>query len=254
MHRRTLLAATPLLLALPPRLPLAATPISRLGTPWWRARHEAKLAERTRKPIDLVFLGDSITQDYERNGPPPWGNYQQVWQHFYADRNPINLGFTGDATSHLLWRITHGEIDAIAPKAVVILIGANNLGRVHWSADETLTGIATILDETRRRLPHTQILLLSILPSIRSPWVDQTTQTINASLATRYAKTPVLNITYLDLTPVFRSRDTTDKTLYTDPLLTPPEPTLHPSAEGQARMAAALEPTLAKLMGDKRKQ
>ena len=42
-----------------------------------------------------------------------------------------------------------------------------------------------------------------------------------------------------------------DRSLYYDPLLTPPEPVLHPSAEGQARMAAAIEPTLARLMGDR---
>jgi lysophospholipase L1-like esterase len=39
--------------------------------------------------------------------------------------------------------------------------------------------------------------------------------------------------------------------LFFDPKLTPPEPPLHPSAEGQALMAAAIEPTLAALLGDK---
>jgi lysophospholipase L1-like esterase len=42
-----------------------------------------------------------------------------------------------------------------------------------------------------------------------------------------------------------------DRSLFLDPLLQPPEPPLHPSAEGQARMAAAMEPTLAALLGDR---
>ena len=53
----------------------------------------------------------------------------------------------------------------IAPKAAVILIGANNLGRVHWSAEDTVTGIDTIIDELHKRLPKTKILLLGVLPS-----------------------------------------------------------------------------------------
>src|SRR5260370_40122801 len=138
--RRTLLAAPLLLLGAAPapraKPPLAAVPISRLDTPWWRARHQEKLAELQRGRVDLVFLGDSITQDWERSGPPPWGDYRAAWQHFYGDRNALNLGFSGDATSHLLWRIGHGELDGLAPKLVVILIVANNLGRGDWAAGQ----------------------------------------------------------------------------------------------------------------------
>ena len=53
-----------------------------------------------------LWLGDSITQDFEHAGPEPWRNFQPVWQRFYAATGtPINLGFNGDATAHLLWRI-----------------------------------------------------------------------------------------------------------------------------------------------------
>ena len=43
-----------------------------------------------------------------------------------------------------------------------------------------------------------------------------------------------------------------NRDLFLDPKLTPPEPPLHPSAEGQTLMAEAIEPTLAKLLGDAR--
>jgi lysophospholipase L1-like esterase len=39
--------------------------------------------------------------------------------------------------------------------------------------------------------------------------------------------------------------------LFYDPKLTPPAAPLHPTAEGQALMAAAIEPTLAALLGDR---
>jgi lysophospholipase L1-like esterase len=250
LTRRRLLAAAPLIAARPrTHTPLAAVPISRMQEAWWRERHAAKLAEIRRGPVDLVFLGDSITQNYEKSGPPAWQDFRPVWERFYGDRNSVNLGFVGDATSHLLWRIENGEIAGIAPKVAVILIGANNLGRLHWPAEDDVAGIQAVVAETRRRLPRTQILLLGILPSERSDWVTQTTQEVNVALAKRYADAGEAGVTFLNIGGVFDRGGTFDRSLFYDPLLTPPEPALHPTAEGQAHMAAAIEPSLAKLMG-----
>ena len=120
---------------------LAATPISRMDLPWWRARHEAKLKELAEAKPALIFLGDSITQDWEHVGPPEWKDFVPVWQRFYGDRHAVNLGFNGDTTASLLWRIQNGEVAGIAPTVAVILIGANNMGHVHWSAEDTVAGI-----------------------------------------------------------------------------------------------------------------
>ena len=244
--RRALLAA-PLLIAAAPKPPLAAVPISRLQLPWWQARHDAKRAELRARNPGLVFLGDSITQNWEQNGPQPWRSFAPIWQRLYRTRNPVNLGFNGDATSHLLWRITNGELDNIAPKAAVILIGANNLGRLHWPPEDTSAGIAAIVAETRRRLPQTRILLLGVLPSIRSDWATAATLTINAGLAKRYGGTAAANLTYLDVGHLFIKAGQVDPTQFYDPLLTPPEPPLHPTAAAQERIALAIEPALAPL-------
>lgn len=232
------------------RTVLAATPISRLDLPWWKQRFEAKQLRLHNGPVDLVFYGDSITEDWERAGPPPWADFAPSWQHFYGDRHAVNLGFKGDTTASLLWRIEHGEAEKIAPKAAVILIGANNLGRVHWSADETVAGIGAIIAELRERLPKTRLLLLSVLPSDRSEWASRTTREINRDLALRYGGSKVANVTWLDVTGVFERDGRLDRTAFLDPLLTPPEPPLHPTAQAQARMSAAMEPVLAELLGD----
>jgi lysophospholipase L1-like esterase len=251
---RLCLAATVLLLcgatSPPPRAVLAATPLSRMDLPWWRARHEAKLQELHQNRVDLVFLGDSITQDWEHHGPPDWVDFAPIWQHFYGDRNAINLGFTGDATSHLLWRIENGEVAGITPKVAVILIGANNLGRLHWSANDTVAGIDAIITQLHRRLPRTRLLLLGILPSDRSGWVTEMTFTINRMLAARYGHAG--DVTYLDVGRVFMRDGRLNRDLYADPMQTPPRPALHPNAQGQALMAEAMEPTLAALFGDHR--
>lgn len=245
--RRALLA-TPFLLAAG-RKPLAATPIHRLDTKWWRARHEAKLAERRAHRPNLLFLGDSITQNWEKSGPPDWQNFAPVWQRLYGGRAALNLGFSGDATSHLLWRIENGEVDDIEPKAAVILIGANNLGRLHWPAEDTLEGIAAILASLRRRLPRTHLVLLGVLPSIRSPWASETTLAINRGLAERQASTP--NLTFRDLSSLFMTKGQVDAAAFYDRHLTPPEPALHPTAQAQERLALALEPILGPLLGDR---
>jgi lysophospholipase L1-like esterase len=228
---------------------LAATPLSRMDLHWWRERFEAKQAELRTRKVDLLFLGDSITQDYEISGPPEWRDFAPVWNRYYGDRNAVNLGFTGDATSHLLWRIENGETDGIRPKAAVILIGANNLGRLHWPAADTVAGIDAIVDQLRHRLPTTKLLLLGVLPSERSAWATGATIEINRALQARYGGGG--EVTYLDIGRVFMKDGRLNRDLFFDPKLTPPEAPLHPTAEGQALMAAAIEPTLATLLGDR---
>jgi lysophospholipase L1-like esterase len=229
---------------------LAAMPIARLDLPWWRQRFEEKERRLHEARVDLVFYGDSITQDYELGGPEPWRDFRPVWNRFYGDRHAVNLGFKGDTTASLLWRLEHGEADGIAPKVAVVLIGANNFGRVHWSAEPTLAGIDADVAAIRVHLPGTKILLLGVLPSERSAWVSENTLAVNRALAERWR--PGGDVTFLDVSPVFMKDGRLDRGLFLDPLLTPPEPPLHPTAEGQARMAEAIEPALATLLGDRR--
>ncbi len=231
--------------------PLAAVPISRLDLIWWKARHAAKLAEARRGGFDLVLLGDSITQDYENAGPEPFRDFRAVWRRFYGDRSVLNLGFSGDATSHLLWRIEHGEIDGLHPKAAVILIGANNLGRLHWPAADDVRGIETVVAEAHRRLPGTKLLLLGVLPCDRGAWVAQSTAAINAALAARYGGGAVPYLTYVDASPLFLANGAVNGALFLDPQETPPRPALHPSPDGMARLAAAIEPVLSGWLGDR---
>lgn len=228
---------------------LAATPIARMDLPWWRERHQAKLRELAQAKPELIFLGDSITQDWEHTGPQAWQDFAPTWKRFYGDRHAVNLGFKGDTTASLLWRLRNGEIADINPKAAVVLIGANNLGKLHWSAEDTVAGINAIIIELHKHLPTTKILLLGVLPSERSAWITETTGRINQMLATRYKGDE--QVAFLDLTALFMRSGALNRSLFLDPNLTPPDPPLHPSAEGQALMAKAMEPVLANMLGDR---
>ena len=235
-----------LLLAVPSasmaRTVLAAIPISRMDLPWWRARFDAKQEELRERHPALIFLGNSITQNWERHGPPDWAEYAPVWQRFYGDRDAVNLGFVGDTTSSLIWRLHHGELDGIAPKVAVVLIGANNLGRLHWSAEDTVAGIDAIIAELHRRLPHTKVLLLGLLPSERSAWASETTVAINHALAAEYGR--AVGVSFMDVGALYFRDGKLDRSLFYDPKLTPPEPPLHPTARGMELLTAAIEPSL----------
>lgn len=237
---RRALFATPLLAAAGPP-PLAARPIDRLSTPWWRERHAAKRALiAQRRDFPLLLLGDSITQNLESTGREPWRDYRAAAAAFPAH---LNLGFKGDATCHLLWRMRNGELEGLAPRHAVILIGANNMGRVHWPVADNLEGIDAVVHEARLRLPAARIILLGVLPSDRSAWVTESTAALNRALAARYAQS---DIVWHDATALFLAAGTLDHSLFYDPLLRPPEPALHPTPQGMIRLAHALAPLLAR--------
>jgi lysophospholipase L1-like esterase len=251
MKRSPILLAGALLLAglagpaAQARTILAATPISRTDLRWWKARFAQKQQELAASRPELVLYGDSITQVWE------FPEFAPAWHAFYGDRHAVNLGFIGDTTASLLWRIEHGEAQGISPKAAIILIGANNMGRPHWSAEDTVLGIETIVQELRRRLPNTKLLLLSVLPSDRGEWVMQTTRAVNQALATTYGSGKVPDVTYQDVSQLFLRDGKVDKSVFRDPQLVPPQPALHPNPEGATRLAEAIEPTLAHMLGDR---
>jgi len=242
-----------LLLTLALLLPLAAhastnlaeAPISRTNLPWWQARFTETLAQAQQDPnAKIVWLGDSITFYWQRHGGHGYDDILPVWNHYYAPYQALDFGIIGDTTSSLIWRLDHGQVAGLHPRLTIILIGANNFGRVHWAASMTIPGIESVVTNTHNRLPGSHIILVSVLPSIRSPWVDAQTATTNAALARHYAGSPI--VTFVDVTPLLQKNGHTDASLFVDPRLTPPEPALHPDATGMARIAAALQPLVEK--------
>src|SRR5215217_161441 len=96
----TLAFAQPAVEAAPSK---STTPSERFAEGWWKTRWEQKLtATQEAKGTELVFLGDSITQGWEGGG-------KKVWEENFAKYKPLNLGFSGDRTEHLLWRLKTDE-------------------------------------------------------------------------------------------------------------------------------------------------
>ena len=52
--------------------------------------------------IDLLMVGDSITHNFENEKVG-----LKVWEKYFVPLKAINLGFGGDRTEHVLWRLDH---------------------------------------------------------------------------------------------------------------------------------------------------
>jgi len=230
-----------------------ATPSDRLSEGWWAQRHAAVLAQIKANPdVGLILVGDSTTQNYEKSEPPD-ENFQPIWQEFYAPRKALNLGYSGDTTENLLWRLDHGEVDGIHPAAAVVLIGTNNTGFRLETAEQTERGIDAVVATLQEKLPQTRILLLGILPSAVAPRAVEANLEVNRYLAAKYGPRSGAagsRLTYLDIGSIFFENGKLNEAIFYDPRLPQHGKPLHPDTLGQRRMAEAIEPTLAQMLND----
>lgn len=229
-------------------LPVTAVPADRLDEAWWAQRHRDVLEQvRAHPDAPLLLIGDSITQNYGEANPPDQ-DFLPTWQAFYGARGAINLGFSGDGTQHVLWRLNHGEVDGLHPRVAVLLIGTNNTGWLKQSAGQTQLGIDAVVATLEQKLPDTRILLLGVLPSGVSAEKSRADAEVNRYLAERYGDNP--RVSYLDIGSVFMREGRLDAARFYDPRLEPAQAALHPDTLGQRMMAEAIEPTLARLLGE----
>ena len=215
----------------------AVTPVPQTAdwaAKWWRPRHESVCAKLAGEDTDLLFIGDSITHGWENAG-------KEIWEQYYAPRNAVNMGFGGDRTQHVLWRLDHCEF-AVRPKLAIVMIGTNNSNRKDNTAEEIADGIIAVCHRLREHLPQTKILLLAIFP--RNPLPDpQREKNAKASrLASRIADGKT--VYYMDIGEKFL----TQKGILTQKIM--PD-YLHPNAVGYQIWAEAIEAQVAELMGER---
>lgn len=213
----------------------ATTVTDRLNEAWWKARHEAKHAEVAKGGYDLVFLGDSITQGWEGAGKSTWAKY-------YANRKALNLGYSGDRTEHALWRLENGEIEGLSPKLVVIMLGTNNTGHRKDPPEQTAAGMRLILNLLKEKMPTAKFLLLAVFP--REEKADGAMRQINDGVNAIYKTfADGDRVTYMDINAGMLQPDgTLTREIMPD--------LLHPKEKGYGIWAAAMEPFIAKTLGD----
>ena len=220
-----------------PAAPLAVVPSPQTAS-WWMPRHEARLAavkalRDAGKSPRVVFIGDSITEWWERAGQP-------VWAEHYAGLDALNLGFAGDKTDQVLWRLQQGEVNGLAPRVAVLMIGTNNTGDRRDDPAATALGVRRVIEELQQRLPTTTVLLLAIFP--RGATADDSLRAINTRINTRLsALADGKRVHFLDVGPALTNADGS-----VSPEVMPDQ--LHLSERGYRLWAQAMQPTLTRLL------
>ena len=204
----------------------------------WMARHAGFVQEAQKGGIDILFLGDSITDGWRNKG-------SNVWNKYYAPRRAANFGIGGDRIQHVLWRMEKGELDGIKPKVVVLMIGTNNTGKendagkIRNTVLETIAGVQAVVKELRAKLPDSKILLLAIFP--RST-LDNPQRAQVALINTVIAKLDDgKTVRYLDIGPKFLGADgKVPEDIMPD--------FLHPNEQGYQIWADAMGPALDEML------
>lgn len=206
--------------------------------PRWMQRHEQKLALKQQMlvagtPPQLVFIGDSITEGWENAG-------KAVWQQHYAPYHALNLGYGGDHTENVLWRLQHGEVDGLQPKVAVLMIGTNNTGDRQDPPEVTVAGVERILQELRQRLPQTRVLLLAVFP--REASADAVLRRINEQINLKLAALADGDkVVFANLNSAMLEADGSLSTSVMPDLL-------HPQQQGYTIWAEAMQPILARML------
>jgi lysophospholipase L1-like esterase len=210
----------------------SATRAASKGKRWWERRHQAQLRDKKRASARVVFLGDSITDQWSKAGA-------SVWRRHYAPQGALNLGIGGDSTQHVLWRLEHGALDGLDPEVVVLLIGTNNA----WTHDagQIAEGVLAVLQQVLRRLPRAQVLLLGIFPRGQERQDPMRAKTDAATALFAHADRHP-RVTFLNLEAAL-----TQPPGAASQALAPDH--LHLTTEGYQRWADAMDPTLQKLLG-----
>ncbi|HCN79705.1 MAG TPA: hypothetical protein DIS80_01120 [Verrucomicrobiales bacterium] len=211
---------------------------------WWFDRHAEKIAEieksnnpKDERKIELLMVGDSITNNFDKKGPG-----EPVWKKHFTPLNALNLGFGGDRTNHVLWRLEHLPKIKPAPLAASLMIGTNN---ICWGSDkpkQAAEGIQEITRKLNAMYPKMKILVLGVFPrreQLDHPHRKQIIE-LNSYLPDLLKDIP--NVSFMDIGSEFLD----EKGFLSREMM--PD-TTHPSEKAHEIWAQAITPKLREMMG-----
>ena len=211
--------------------PAPAGPWIAVARPWgaatWLAQHDAFVTRARQGGIDVLFLGDSITENFATRGA-------DVWNREIAPLgNVVDFGIGGDRTQFVLWRAQHGELAGSGARVVVLMVGTNNLATA--TPQNVVRGVSAIVDTVRAELPNAIVIVNALLPrgAAGDPARAKIAE-VNARLA---GLADGARVRYVNASSGF-----VDAAGEVRPELMPDD--LHPSAAGYEVWAAALRPVL----------
>ena len=223
---------------------LSAEPVSGFpGFLWWgKGRPLEKRNEIVANgnvEYDLVMVGDSITHRWEREG----GEGRELFAELRRKYSVLNLGYGGDQTRHLIWRLANGELEGYKAKLFQVMIGTNNRDR---DPADTAAGVKRVLEIIEERHPESKILLLPIFP--RGATADDVKRVQNEkvnAIIRNFADGD--RIVWLDFNErFFNAEGRLTKEVMND--------LLHPNANGYRIWLDAIAPVIKDFCGDKKEE
>ncbi len=217
------------------RVPRENTAIIPSLLPFFQMKHQSNLQVASQGDIDVLFMGDSIT-DFWRNLDAPYAG-KPVFDKYFGNLKAANFGIAGDTTQGVLYRLQNGEGKGFSPKAVMLMIGTNNT--MQNNAEEIAEGIGAVVLELQKDFPKAKILLLAVFPrSTPDDPVRATITEINSKISKLHDGD---RVHYMDIGPRFLD----DRGFIPSDVMSDG---LHPTTKGYEIWAEAVKDKLYSLM------
>ncbi|NML70988.1 hypothetical protein HHL23_14455 [Chryseobacterium sp. RP-3-3] len=124
-----------------------------------------------KKKVDVVFMGNSITEGWVKNHP-----------EFFSENNYAGRGISGQTSSQMLLRFQN-DVIALKPKLVIINAGTNDIAQNTgvYDQDFTFNNIKAMADIAQSN--GIKVIIASVLPAAAFPWrkeITDVTQKVDA--------------------------------------------------------------------------
>ena len=161
-----------------------------------------------------------------------------MFDKYFGNLRTANFAVAGDTTQGVLWGLRNGEGQGFQPKAVMLMVGTNNMAAN--TPGEIAEGIGAVVMEMRRNFPAAKILLLAIFP--RSVPGDPIRDRIAETNRIIQRLDDGRNVFYMDIGQQFLD----EKGVFLPESFRPDN--LHPQARGYEIWGQAVSAKLAELM------
>lgn len=197
----------------------------------WYRHHADDVEAAYQEDIEVVFIGDSITESWAWND-----QYAAEFKRYFGQYRSVNLAIGGDQTQNLIWRLQHGAKGKLNPKVVVLMIGVNNLLNGQ-TAEEAAIGVGAVLEQLQDSFPNAQIINHAILPHNQSGKSIYRQQVIKANKI--IAQFESEKVHFYDFGDIFLDKNgDIPKELMED--------FLHPTPKGMGKLGKKLAPAVEK--------
>ena len=221
---------------------------------WQKQFDHSKTLVADRDYAGLVFIGDSLTQNWGRvGGRKVRSDGIATWyapETNFARYGALNFGIAGDQTQNLIYRVENGQLDGLEPGLIVLMIGTNNrfapagnpgfpaadyVGPAH-TPEEIADGVLAAVQAIHAASPNANVLTLSALRGLNNIDPDRVAiNSANGLVAQAFAIDENPKLHYLDFTNLFRNADgTINSKVGGDGI--------HLTASGYVAWAQAIEP------------